>query len=163
MTQLCPSRPHNLQPVGDESLELALRNAIQARRETETQLQLAQQHGTRAGGAARRLLKENQLPSAQVEEIRGRLLESKLRRIQLAQVVCTSGSRRPANTAAAAQACACLCEVRSKGPSVPVPVRRQMRCGFADRVGRGSRRDAGVFLTLCAAMRSPPFLQNKVR
>jgi hypothetical protein len=64
-------------------LERSLRKALKAQRDTEVKLQLELQNKVQLGGAASRMMEERELLQAQVEDIRGRLLEAKLQNVKL--------------------------------------------------------------------------------
>ena len=64
-------------------LERSLRKAIKAQRDAEVRLQLELHNKVELSGAASRMVAERELLSAQVEDIRRRLLEAKLQNVKL--------------------------------------------------------------------------------
>ena len=64
-------------------LERSLRKAIKAQRDAEVRLQLELHNKVELSGVASRMMAERELLSAQVEDIRGRLLEAKLQNVKL--------------------------------------------------------------------------------
>ena len=101
------TRVQALEDTDNDQLERALRKAIRSQRDTETKLQLALQRGAQTDAVAGRLLKDNAVLVAQIEDIRGRLLEAKLKTVRLTQAAAlsTGGQRRGLGRAGAALAC----------------------------------------------------------
>ena len=99
-------------PLGAE-LERSLRRALKAQRDAEVRLQLELQKKVRSEGAAARLLRERELLQAQVEDIRGRLLEAKLQNVKLKTELQSRAERSAGGCAACRAACA-SCRARCR-------------------------------------------------
>ena len=95
-------------------LERSLRRALKAQRDAEVRLQLELQKKVRSEGAAGRLLRERELLQAQVEDIRGRLLEAKLQNVKL-KTELQSRAERSAGGCAACASCRARCRRRREG------------------------------------------------
>ena len=106
-------------PLGAE-LERSLRRALKAQRDAEVRLQLELQKKVRSEGAAGRLLRERELLQAQVEDIRGRLLEAKLQNVKLKTELRSRAERSAGGAASCRGACASCrarCRRRREGRS----------------------------------------------
>ena len=94
-------------------LERSLRRALKAQRDAEVRLQLELQKKVRSEGAAGRLLRERELLQAQVEDIRGRLLEAKLQNVKLKTELQSRAERSAGGCGACRGACA-SCRARCR-------------------------------------------------
>ncbi len=88
-------------------LERSLRKVVKAQRDAEVRLQLELQKKVELSGTAARMMAERELLSAQVEDIRGRLLEAKLQNVRLKNEL----NSRSARDSSECQRCCgrCLC------------------------------------------------------
>jgi len=95
-------------------LERSLRKAVKAHRDAEIRLQLELQKKVELSGAASRMLAERELLLAQVEDIRGRLLEAKLQNVQLKNELSSRAARDSLGCRTCGERCLCCSSNRSE-------------------------------------------------